>query len=146
MTQIKYDAHDRWAYDTEDVDRALHAFGVTLNRIIPQDHELIRRNINEHLLTINNHIGDLDDKLHDTESDMHDTEDERDHLDYLLTEQQNDIRRIINSIDPHLIDRLLDAEAAARHNRHSSITITAEDADAIVRIITAVDQLEIDTL
>lgn len=45
MTQIKYEAHDRWAYDTEHVDRALRALGVTLNRIIPQDHELIRRNI-----------------------------------------------------------------------------------------------------
>lgn len=146
MTQIKYDAHDRWAYDTEDVDRALHAFGVTLNRIIPQDHTLIRRNINEHLLTINNRIGDLEDKLHDTEQEKQDAEDERNHLDYLLTELQNDIRRIINSINPHLIDRLLDAEAAARHNRHSYITITAEDADAIVRTITAVVQLDTNPL
>lgn len=146
MTQIKYEAHDRWAYDTEDVDRALQALGVTLNRIIPQDHELIRRNINEHLLTINKHIGDLDDKLHDTEQEKQDAEDERDHLDYLLTEQQNDIRRIINSIAPHLIDRLLDASAAARHNRHSSITITADHADAIARILSAVDKLELDTL
>lgn len=146
MTQIKYDAHDRWAYDTEDVDRALQALGVTLNRIIPQDHELIRRNINEHLLTINNRIGVLEDKLHDVEQEKQDAEDEREHLDYLLTELQNDIRRIINSIDPHLSDRLQDAEAAARHNRHTAITITVEDADAIARILSAVDKLELDTL
>lgn len=146
MIPIKYEAKDRWGYDTDPVDRALRALGVTLNRIIPQDHDLIRRNINQHLLTINNHIGDLDDKLHDAEQEKQDAEDERDHLDYLLTELQNDIRRIINSINPHLIDRLLDAEAAARHNRHSSITITAEDADAIGRTITAIHQLDTNPL
>lgn len=141
ITKIEYEARDRWGYDTAKLDRELERLGEALNRSIPPDHGLIRRLINEHLNTIDYLIGSLEDELQDAESDKQNAEDERDRLDNMLTELKGDVRKLINSIDSHIFERLLDAAASARHNRQRCITITGEDSEIIADILASVQKL-----
>lgn len=141
IIKIKYEAHDRWYDDDDNVDCELQLLCDTLNLSIPQNQYLIRRIINDRLHTINNQIGDIAETLHALEIEKQDAEDECDRLDNMLTELKGDVRKLINSIDSHIFERLLDAAASARHNRQRSITITGEEAEIIADVLAAVQKL-----